>query len=144
MTDTVVTTAVNSKSLVHHEAIRKIETDVVDMELDEFGSIVSKLNVPTLEEMVKHINGYLWDNIHHEGIRKMRLIMELKAGYYPDLVRHSHPHPPNKWKDISTERLIKAVESLGLKHAEVYHGGIRRMRLIMLLKAAAVSPEEVK
>ena len=36
MTDTVVTTAVNSKSLVHHEAIRKIETDVVDMELDEF------------------------------------------------------------------------------------------------------------
>lgn len=143
MTETVVTTAV-SESKINNEAILKIETDVPDMELNEFGEAISKLNIPSLEEMVRHINGCIWDHISHEGIRKMRLIMELKSGYFPDLVPHHSPGKPSPWKGIPTEKLIKAVEELGLKHMEVYHNGIRRMRLIMLLKAAGITPESLK
>lgn len=138
MTDTKVV-----KSTINQAAISRIETDVVDMELYQFGEAISTLSTATLEEMVRHIDGCLWDNITHEGIRRMRLIMTLKAGYYPDLVPMHSPHTPSAWADIPTEKLIETADKMGLHHAEVYHKGIRRMRLIMALKAANVNPESL-
>ena len=129
---------------VNLQKIQQLETNVVDMSIDDFGKELSNCTIPELDIMVDNVQGKHWLDIKHPNIRKMRLIMELKYIYFPDQAKKNTRAKKNPWKGISTENLMNVVQTHNLKYAPSFHEGIRRMRLIMALKSADITPESIK
>lgn len=129
------------------EKIAQIEKDVVDYaDADELGKAVRKISLQGLITMVTNIQGDTWERISNEGIRKMRLIMELKKGYFPtaQTTKSTTSSGPSPWKKISTADLKAAATAKDQTWKDCSNEGILRMRLIMVLKAAGVTADELK
>lgn len=129
------------------EKIAQIEQDVVDYaDADELGKAVRKISLAGLIKMVENIQGDTWERISNEGIRKMRLIMELKKGYFPSSQPKSKSASsgPSPWKDVSTADMKAAATAKGCVWKDCDNEGILRMRLIMVLKAVGVTADELK
>lgn len=128
------------------ERITQIEKDVVDYaDADELGKAVKKISLQGLITMVTNIQGDTWERISNEGIRKMRLIMELKKGYFPtQTTKSTTSSGPSPWKKISTADLKAMATAKGQTWKECSNEGILRMRLIMAVKAAGVTADEFK
>lgn len=129
------------------EKIAQIEQDVVDYaDADELGKAVRKISLAGLIKMVENIQGDTWERISNEGIRKMRLIMELKKGYFPSSQPKSKSTSsgPSPWKDVSIADMKAAATAKGCVWKDCDNEGILRMRLIMVLKAVGVTADELK
>lgn len=122
--------------------IAEVEKNVVDMDANQLGKAVTNFTTKALETMVKNVDGNLYEGITHEGIRKMRLIMELKKAYFPNEVRKAAPQSP--WKAIDTTKLEKAAKKAKANVVKCDNIGIYRMRLIMALKKAGVDATAIK
>lgn len=138
--DPVVTTPQTEE-----EKIAQIERDIVDYQDEtELGQHLRKISLQGLVTMVKNIQGDLWERITNTNIRKMRLIMELKKGYFPDSQPKSKSTSgPSPWKKITTTNLKAAAAAKSLAYKDCDNEGILRMRLIMVLKAAGVTANEL-
>ena len=135
---------ISSQPQTEEEQIAQIEKDVVDyVDAAELGKAVKKISLSGLVTMVEHIQGDIWARISNEGIRKMRLIMELKKGYFPTShpTKSSFSSGASPWKKISTADLITAATATGKTWKDCSNEGILRMRLIMVLKAAGVTAD---
>ena len=113
---------------------------------DELGKAVRKISLAGLIKMVENIQGDTWERISNEGIRKMRLIMELKKGYFPSSQPKSKSASsgPSPWKGVSTADMKAAATAKGCVWKDCDNEGILRMRLIMVLKAVGVTADELK
>lgn len=148
-TDQVI--SVTSTPQTEEEKIAQIERDVVDYtDVNELVKNVRKISLNGLIKMVENIQGDLWERISNEGIRKMRLIMELKKGYFPESqptkihLSSNSSSGPSPWKKISTADLQSAAASRNLTWKDCSNDGILRMRLIMVLKKAGVTADELQ
>ena len=145
-TDTNVPTTPQTED----ELIAQIEHDVVDYNgAVELGAALKQISLQGLTKMVNNIKGNTWERIANEGIRKMRLIMELKKGYFPTAAQQQQAAKPSSgpspWKKISTVDLLNAATARQLTWKScTTNEGILRMRLIMALKAAGVAADELQ
>lgn len=136
------------KPLTEEELIAKIEQDVVDYaDADELGQNIRKISVDGLAKMVQNVQGDDWARITNPGIRKMRLIMELKKAYFPQSQPKSlqtKTYSSSPWKKITTDALKAAAVAANQTWKDCDNEGILRMRLIMVLKKADIKPEDIQ
>ena len=127
------------------ELVSDLESEVVDLDVDTFGERLKEISTDGLVKMANNAEVNIWENLTNGGIRRMRLIMELKAVYFPNTVKKSVTanNPDKNWKKISTENLVSAVIEKGLIFKDCENIGIKRMRLIMALKAVGVTAESL-
>ena len=128
------------------DAVTELEKDVVDLNIDEFSARLKKVDTEGLIKMAVNAGVNTWENMTNIGIRRMRLIMELKAIYYPESVKKSLKPSTGKseWIAIPTEKLIESAKEKGAEYKETENEGIKRMRVIMALKAIGVTAESFK
>ena len=137
------------KPLTEAELIAQVERDVVDYaDAKELGDNVKKISLGGLIQMVKNVQGDTWERISHEGVRKMRLIMELKKIYFPTAAdvpaKPAVPSTPSPWKKIPTADLKAAVINAGGTWKDCANEGILRMRLIMAAKKAGLDAADIQ
>lgn len=142
-TDTATDTAVTATA----DPVEELEKDVVDLTFEEFGKRLKKIDNDGILRMAQNVQGNTWDEISDARIKRMRMIMEIKAAYYPDSVKKSVSTKAKKaspWKAISTDVLVKAAADKNLTYKDCDDKQIKRMRVIMALKAAGVDAESLK
>lgn len=152
-TDTAVISVETETAVIPTETKTEVTTetaiiDITDLSYTEFKAKLRKMTVKELVDAVKAINRDTWEKISNDPIRKMRLIMEMKAGYFPDKAyiakRRENPAPASPWTLIPTDKLkAKVMELNGNLWEKISNEPILRMRLIMELKAMGVSADSL-
>ena len=138
------------KAVVNDDAlIEDIELVACDLSPVEFGKKVKPLSDAGIEKLATRANvRNMWAHLANPSIRRMRLIMELKATYYPQECGHlsagSKTKTQNGFKAIPTEKLIAACAAKGLRVDTCANDKVNRMRATMLLKAFGATPEELQ
>ena len=138
------------KAVVNDDAlIADIELVACDLSPVEFGKKVKPLSDAGIEKLATRANvRNMWAHLANPSIRRMRLIMELKATYYPQECGHlsagSKTKTQNGFKAIPTEKLIAACAAKGLRVDTCANDKVNRMRATMLLKAFGATPEELQ
>lgn len=133
-----------AKKLTEDELIAQIERDVVDYaDATELSQNLRKVSLNGLIKMAENIQVDTWERMTNAGIRKMRVIMELKKAYFPTQpTRTNVSNGPSPWKKIPTADLQATAMAKGCVWKDCANEGILRMRLIMVLKAAGVTADE--
>ena len=118
----------------------EFKTAIKGLSVIAFKKALKAYSIDELEDFVTRTGRNKWEKLENYAIRRMRLIMELKAEFYPEYrVKTSASSSP--WGRISTETLIKKAEELKACWEDCENIGIKRMRLIMALKAFGIKPE---
>ena len=145
-TQTADTKPAPAKKLTEEELIAQIERDVVDYaDATELSQNLRKVSLNGLIKMAENVQVDTWERIKNAGIRKMRVIMELKKAYFPtQSTRTNVSTGPSPWKKIPTADLQATATAKGCVWKDCSNEGILRMRLIMVLKAAGVTADEFK
>ena len=135
-----------SEEIAEIDAVAELEKDVVDLTIDEFAARLKGIDTVGLAKMAENAGVNTWETMANEAIRRMRLIMELKAAYYPELAKKSLKPSTgaSPWKAIPTEKLVESAKKNGAEYKECDDAGITRMRVIMALKAIGVKAESFK
>lgn len=143
-TQTADTKSAPPKKLTEDELIAQIERDVVDYaDATELSQNLRKVSLNGLIKMAENVQVDTWERMTNVGIRKMRLIMELKKAYFPTQSTRTNANTkPSPWKKIPTADLQATAMAKGCVWKDCANEGILRMRLIMTLKAAGVTADE--
>lgn len=143
---TADTKSTSTKKLTEDELIAQIERDVVDYaDATELSQNLRKVSLNGLIKMAENVQVDTWERMTNAGIRKMRVIMELKKAYFPTQPTRTNVRTgPSPWKKISTADLQATATAKGCVWKECPNEGILRMRLIMVLKAVGVTADEFK
>lgn len=133
-----------AKKLTEDELIAQIERDVVDYaDATELSQNLRKVSLGGLIKMAENVQVDTWERMKNAGIRKMRVIMELKKAYFPtQSTRANVSTGPSPWKKIPTADLQATATAKGCVWKDCANEGILRMRLIMVLKAVGVTADE--
>lgn len=110
-------------------------------DIEAFAKYVKHFTAAAMAEVAKAVDvPNMWETISNEPIRKMRLIMEVKATCFPG--EKVYVKPVTEWNKVTINKLAKAAEDngLGVKHYDDER--IYRMFLTRALNEAGVSAED--
>jgi len=128
--------------------IEEIEQVACDLSPVEFGKKVKALSDSGIETLAAraHVRN-MWATMANPQIRRMRLIMELKATYYPQECGHLSAGTKTKtnsgFKALPTQQLIDACQKHGLNVKISEDDKVNRMRATMLLNALGINPQDM-
>lgn len=142
--DDTQTADIKPTKLSEEQLIAQIERDVVDYaDATELSQNLRKVSLGGLIKMAENVQVDTWERMKNVGIRKMRVIMELKKAYFPtQSTRANVSTGPSPWKKIPTADLQATATAKGCVWKDCSNEGILRMRLIMVLKAVGVTADE--
>ena len=124
----------------------KVITKVIikTVTIDNLSSYAKFLRKKTLDELIKlgrDAGVDTWDFISHESIRKMRIIMELKAKMFPG--DRLETKKPTLFRKIPFNILVTTAEKLHLEHRKSDNDAIARMWITKALEDAGVDPKDL-
>lgn len=122
------------------EQVQQVQDNVSSMTITEFSSFVSHFSVEALETLAVAAGVNTWDNITNAPIRKMRLLMELKAHYFPNEktpVKHA-----SGWKKLTLDELLKIAKDNKVDYKTSDDPKIQRMWITLALNSSGLNPED--
>lgn len=124
------------------EEIQEVQSKVSQMTIIEFNDYIKHFSLEALIQMAETAGVKTWEDIDNEPIRKMRLLMEIKGHYFPN---DKTPVKPNScWKKNSLEELLELAQEHDLTFKASNDPKIQRMWVIMALKEAGLTPDDLK
>ena len=111
------------------------------MDIISFNNYIKHFTVDALVALADAAGVKNWDSITNEPIRKMRLLMEIKAFYYP---QDKTPVKPNsEWRKVDLADLLALAKKHKLNYKKSDDEKIQRMWVIMAIKAANLTPQDL-
>lgn len=107
----------------------------------EFNNYIKHFSLNALETIAVKANVKLWDDITNESIRKMRLLMEIKAHFYP--TQKTPVKPNSEWRKVDLNDLLSLAKDKKLDFKQSPDEKIQRMRVIMAIKAAGLTLQDL-
>lgn len=124
------------------EEIQEVQSKVSQMTIIEFNDYIKHFSLEALIQMAETAGVKTWEDIDNEPIRKMRLLMEIKGHYFPN---DKTPVKPNScWKKNTLEELLELAQEHNLTFKASNDSKIQRMWVIMALKEAGLTPDDLK
>lgn len=124
------------------EEIQEVQSKVSQMTIIEFNDYIKHFTLEALIQMAETAGVKTWEDIENEPIRKMRLLMEIKSHYFPN---DKTPVKPNScWKKNTLEELLELAQEHDLTFKASNDAKIQRMWVIMALKEAGLTPDDLK
>lgn len=124
------------------EEIQEVQSKVSQMTIIEFNDYIKHFSLEALIQMAETAGVKTWEDIDNEPIRKMRLLMEIKGHYFPN---DKTPVKPNScWKKNTLEELLELAQEHDLTFKASNDPKIQRMWVIMALKEAGLTPDDLK
>ena len=123
------------------EQIKEAQENAGKMDIISFNNYIKHFTVDALVALADAAGVKNWDSITNEPIRKMRLLMEIKAFYYP---QDKTPVKPNsEWRKVDLADLLALAKKHKLNYKKSDDEKIQRMWLIMAIKAANLTPQDL-
>lgn len=123
------------------EQIKKAQENAGKMDIISFNNYIKHFTVDALVALADAAGVKNWDSITNEPIRKMRLLMEIKAFYYP---QDKTPVKPNsEWRKVELADLMALAKKHKLNFKKSDDEKIQRMWVIMAIKAANLTPQDL-
>lgn len=123
------------------EQIKEVEDNIKSLSLEQFTTSVRHFTVDALATLAEDAGIDTQDGIANEPIRRMRLLMGLKAFYYPN--EKTPVKAASEWKKIALEDLVALAADKKVEYKGSDDDKIQRMRVIVALKAAGLTPNDV-
>lgn len=124
------------------EQIKEVQDNVSKMNINEFSNFIKHFAVEALVQMAEDAGVNTWENMENEPIRKMRLLMELKAHYYPN--DKTPVKPSSQWRKNTLEELLGLAKAKKLQYKTSDDPKIQRMWVIVALNDANLTPQDLK
>lgn len=110
-------------------------------DVDELKEFVKDIDTPTLEYLATGL-GLEWNPTYHANIHRMRIAMELKKYFFPELFKPKESKKKKaKYGDFSTDKLFAMATEAEIEVVKTGNDPIDRMKAIMALKKAGVLAE---
>lgn len=123
------------------EQIKEAQENAGKMDIISFNNYIKHFTVDALVALADAAGVKNWDSITNEPIRKMRLLMEIKAFYYP---QDKTPVKPNsEWRKVALDDLLALAKKHKLDYKKSDDEKIQRMWVIMAIKAANLTPQDL-
>lgn len=123
------------------EQIKEAQDNAGKMDIISFNNYIKHFTVDALVALADAAGVKNWDSITNEPIRKMRLLMEIKAFYYP---QDKTPVKPNsEWRKVDLADLLALAKKHKLDYKKSDDEKIQRMWVIMAIKAANLTPQDL-
>ena len=123
------------------EQIKEAQDNAGKMDIISFNNYIKHFTVDALVALADAAGVKNWDSIINEPIRKMRLLMEIKAFYYP---QDKTPVKPNsEWRKVDLADLLALAKKHKLDYKKSDDEKIQRMWVIMAIKAANLTPQDL-
>lgn len=123
------------------EQIKEAQENAGKMDIISFNNYIKHFTVDALVALADAAGVKNWDSITNEPIRKMRLLMEIKAFYYP---QDKTPVKPNsEWRKVDLADLLALAKKHKLDYKKSDDEKIQRMWVIMAIKAANLTPQDL-
>lgn len=123
------------------EQIKEAQENAGKMDIISFNNYIKHFTVDALVALADAAGVKNWDSITNEPIRKMRLLMEIKAFYYP---QDKIPVKPNsEWRKVDLADLLALAKKHKLDYKKSDDEKIQRMWVIMAIKAANLTPQDL-
>lgn len=123
------------------EQIKEAQDNAGKMDIISFNNYIKHFTVDALVALADAAGVKNWDSITNEPIRKMRLLMEIKAFYYP---QDKTPVKPNsEWRKVALADLLALAKKHKLDYKKSDDEKIQRMWVIMAIKAANLTPQDL-
>ena len=123
------------------EQIKEAQENAGKMDIISFINYIKHFTVDALVALADAAGVKNWDSITNEPIRKMRLLMEIKAFYYP---QDKTPVKPNsEWRKVDLADLLALAKKHKLNYKKSDDEKIQRMWVIMAIKAANLTPQDL-
>lgn len=123
------------------EQIKEAQENAGKMDIISFNNYIKHFTVDALVALADAAGVKNWDSITNEPIRKMRLLMEIKAFYYP---QDKTPVKPNsEWRKVELADLMALAKKHKLSFKKSDDEKIQRMWVIMAIKAANLTPQDL-
>ena len=123
------------------EQIKEAQENAGKMDIISFNNYIKHFTVDALVALADAAGVKNWDSITNEPIRKMRLLMEIKAFYYP---QDKTPVKPNsEWRKVDLADLLALAKKHKLNYKKSDDEKIQRMWVIMAIKAANLTPQDL-
>lgn len=123
------------------EQIKEAQENAGKMDIISFNNYIKHFTVDALVALADAAGVKNWDSITNEPIRKMRLLMEIKAFYYP---QDKTPVKPNsEWCKVELADLMALAKKHKLNFKKSDDEKIQRMWVIMAIKAANLTPQDL-
>lgn len=123
------------------EQIKEAQENAGKMDIISFNNYIKHFTVDALVALADAAGVKNWDSITNEPIRKMRLLMEIKAFYYP---QDKTPVKPNsEWRKVPLADLLALAKKNKLDYKKSDDEKIQRMWVIMAIKAANLTPQDL-
>ena len=123
------------------EQIKEAQENAGKMDIISFNNYIKHFTVDALVALADAAGVKNWDSITNEPIRKMRLLMEIKAFYYP---QDKTPVKPNsEWRKVDLADLLALAKKHKLNYKKSDDEKIQRMWVIMDIKAANLTPQDL-
>ena len=123
------------------EQIKEAQESAGKMDIISFNNYIKHFTVDALVALADAAGVKNWDSITNEPIRKMRLLMEIKAFYYP---QDKTPVKPNsEWRKVDLADLLALAKKHKLNYKKSDDEKIQRMWVIMAIKAANLTPQDL-
>lgn len=123
------------------EQIKEAQDNAGKMDIISFNNYIKHFTVDALVALADAAGVKNWDSITNEPIRKMRLLMEIKAFYYP---QDKTPVKPNsEWRKVALADLLTLAKKHKLDYKKSDDEKIQRMWVIMAIKAANLTPQDL-
>lgn len=123
------------------EQIKEAQENAGKMDIISFNNYIKHFTVDALVALADAAGVKNWDSITNEPIRKMRLLMEIKAFYYP---QDKTPVKPNsEWGKVPLADLLALAKKNKLDYKKSDDEKIQRMWVIMAIKAANLTPQDL-
>lgn len=123
------------------EQIKEAQENAGKMDIISFNNYIKHFTVDALVALADAVGVKNWDSITNEPIRKMRLLMEIKAFYYP---QDKTPVKPNsEWRKVALADLLALAKKYKLDYKKSDDEKIQRMWVIMAIKAANLTPQDL-
>ena len=123
------------------EQIKEAQENAGKMDIISFNNYIKHFTVDALVALADAAGVKNWDSITNEPIRKMRLLMEIKAFYYP---QDKTPVKPNsEWRKVALADLLALAKKHKLDYKKSDDEKIQRMWVIMAIRAANLTPQDL-
>ena len=123
------------------EQIKEAQENAGKMDIISFNNYIKHFTVDALVALADAAGVKNWDSITNEPIRKMRLLMEINAFYYP---QDKTPVKPNsEWRKVELADLMALAKKHKLSFKKSDDEKIQRMWVIMAIKAANLTPQDL-
>lgn len=122
------------------EQIKEAQENATKVSVVEFNNMIKHFTVSALEVMANDAGVNAWESIESEPIRKMRLLMEIKAHYYPN--DKTPVKPTSDWKKLELNELLKIADDHDVSYKTSDDNKIQRMWVTLALNKAGLNPSD--